>query len=147
MIERQRKEVKVDWGHTYVVKCSRLRWYKRVFPGAFLSLNKALFLFFCVFWGWKDIFLLDSYRIWVKHWLCGWNIGNAGEMKLKFSGGWESWNADDTCSMRVSSHIWTVSLFNLHVMFTPWSSSHLYFPPVVEYWAPTWIPLLFDNKK
>ena len=106
MIERQRKTVKVDWRHTYVVKCSRLRWYKGVFPGAFFSLNKALFLFlrfclFCFFWGGggEDIFYLTITE-------CGWNISNAGEIKLKFSCGWESRNAIDTRSMRVSSHIW-----------------------------------------
>ena len=57
-----------------VFKCSRLRWYKGVFQGAFLSLNKALFCFFVFFlWGWGNIFLLDNYRMRVNYKQCGWN--------------------------------------------------------------------------
>ena len=53
-----------------VFKCSRLRWYKGVFQGAFLS----LFCFFVFFlWGWGNIFLLDNYRMRVNYQQCGWN--------------------------------------------------------------------------
>ena len=66
----------------------------------FFSPNKALFLFFCVFWGRRIFFYLTVTE-------CGLNIGNAGEMKLEFSCGWESQDAGDTRSMQVSSDIWT----------------------------------------
>ena len=99
MIKRQKKSESKLTSYIVLWKCSRLRWYKWVFPGSFFSLNKALFLFFsCFFWGERIPFYLTTTE-------CRWNIGNAGEVKLKFSCGWESRNAGDTRTMRVSSHI------------------------------------------
>ena len=110
MIKRQRKKVKVDDVIHSLVKCSRLRWYKGVFQGAFFSLNKALFLFFRVFFfgGWRIFFYLKITE-------CGWNIGNAGEVKLKFSCRWELRNAGGTRSMRVSSHICFADIHGLGI--------------------------------
>ena len=55
-------------------------YYKLYYIGAFFSLNKALFLFSRVLEGTIFFYLAITE--------CRWNIGNADEVKLKFSCGW-----------------------------------------------------------
>ena len=58
-----------------IINYSRIPFNKVVFPSNFFSLNKALFLFFLAFFFWwmggggggQHIFLLDNYRMRVKH--------------------------------------------------------------------------------